>query len=67
MTVYLILKRHWFVKRTLTNKSLKNGVENNFILFMLGKKSSLEVKCRICQVVDERKMLLRGQNYRNLG
>ena len=45
------LKHQWFVKRMLTNKSLKNSMENNFILFTLGKKSSLEVKCRICQVV----------------
>ena len=59
MTVYLILKRPWFVKRTLTNKSLKNSVENNFILFLLGKKSSLEVKCRICQVVKLRKGALK--------
>ena len=59
VTVYLILKRQWFVKRTLTNKSLKNSVENNFILFMLGKKSSLEFKCRICQVVKLRNGLLK--------
>ena len=29
------LKHQWFVKRTLTNKSLKNSVENKFILFTL--------------------------------